>query len=49
MFVNRKQTPNQAMQRTATRAASNAVNVCDFNLWLVARFGALAMADLVSR
>jgi hypothetical protein len=41
-------TPNHAMQRNASRAATNALNVCDLIFGCVAPFGALAAADLVS-
>ena len=41
--------PNQAMQRTASRAATDVLCVCHPRFGCVARFSGLAVADLVSR
>jgi hypothetical protein len=41
--------PNQAMQRTASKAATDVLRVCLPRVGCVARFTRLAVADLVSR
>ena len=42
-------TPNQAMQRTASKAATDVLCVCHPRFGCVVRFTGLAVADLVSR
>jgi len=41
--------PNQAMQRTASRAAIHLLRVCHSPVGCVGRFAGVAVADLVSR
>ena len=41
--------PNQAMQRTASKAATDALRVCHPRFGCVACCSGLAIADLVSR
>jgi hypothetical protein len=45
----KRTTPNQAMQRTASKAAIELLHVCHPPVGCVARFTGLAVADLVSR
>ena len=49
LFLARPERPNQAMQRTASRAAIYVVSVCQPHAGCVARFTGLAVADLVFR
>ena len=44
-----RERPNQAMQRTATKAATDGLRVCHPHFAYVARFTGLAVADLGSR
>jgi hypothetical protein len=48
-FRARSKRPNQAMQRTASKAATDVLRVCHPPVGCVARFPGLAVADLVSR